>query len=132
MSAGLMRSVQALQRAKRLHLTNVVASAALEKAFGQGRKLMVAMSRRAMLTNILPGAVIAVAGVGAIGWAVAPEAADAVPLAIAKGNNFFKVDDLAVKAQVVIVNPSRRRGRRRQRWVCWWHRGRRHCGWRWV
>jgi hypothetical protein len=21
--------------------------------------------------------------------------------------------------------------RRRRRWVCWWHRGRRHCGWRW-
>jgi hypothetical protein len=92
---------------------------------------MTAMSRRTMLTNILPGAVIAVAGVGAVGWAVAPEAADAMPLAIAKGTH-FKVDDLAVKAQVVIVNPSRRRGRRRQRWVCGWHRGRRRCGWRWV
>jgi hypothetical protein len=22
--------------------------------------------------------------------------------------------------------------RRRRRWICWWHRGRRHCGWRWV
>jgi hypothetical protein len=21
--------------------------------------------------------------------------------------------------------------RRRRRWVCWWRRGRRHCGWRW-
>ena len=21
---------------------------------------------------------------------------------------------------------------RRRRWVCWWHRGRRRCGWRWV
>jgi len=21
---------------------------------------------------------------------------------------------------------------RRRRWVCWWHRGRRHCGWRWF
>ncbi|OAE97687.1 hypothetical protein AYJ54_34720 [Bradyrhizobium centrolobii] len=21
--------------------------------------------------------------------------------------------------------------RRRRRWVCWWHRGRRQCGWRW-
>lgn len=20
---------------------------------------------------------------------------------------------------------------RRRRWVCWWHRGRRRCGWRW-
>ncbi|WP_212488008.1 hypothetical protein [Bradyrhizobium liaoningense] len=23
------------------------------------------------------------------------------------------------------------RHRRRRRWECWWHRGRRHCGWRW-
>ena len=90
---------------------------------------MTAMSRRAMLTN-LPCAVVAIAGIGTLGWAVAPEAADAMPLAIAKGNP-FKVDDLAVKAQVVIVNPSRRRNRRGQRWVCWWHRGRRRCGWRW-
>lgn len=22
--------------------------------------------------------------------------------------------------------------RRRRRWACWWHRGRRHCGWRWY
>lgn len=34
------------------------------------------------------------------------------------------------KAQVVVVDPRRRR-RRRRRWVCWWHRGRRTCGWRW-
>lgn len=90
---------------------------------------MTAMSRRAMLTN-LPCAVVAIAGIGTLGWAVAPEAADAMPLAIAMGNP-FKVDDLAVKAQVVIVNPSRRRNRRGRRWVCWWHRGRRRCGWRW-
>ena len=93
---------------------------------------MDAMSRRAMLTNILPGAVVAVAGVGTIGWVVAPEVVDAMPLAIAKGNNVKVDDDLVVKAQVVVVNPSRRRGRRRRRWVCWWHRGRRRCGWRWV
>jgi hypothetical protein len=29
------------------------------------------------------------------------------------------------KAQVVVVGP-----RRRRRWVCWWRRGRRICGWR--
>jgi hypothetical protein len=125
-----MRSIQALQGIKRLHLTNVVASAALEKAFGQGRKFMAAMSRRAILTNVLPGAVVAIAGVGTIGWAVAPEVADAMPLAVAKGNH-FKVDDLVEKAQVVVVHPGRRRGRRGRRWVCWWHRGRRRCGWRW-
>jgi hypothetical protein len=33
----------------------------------KGRKLMIAMSRRAILTNILPGAVVAIAGVGTIG-----------------------------------------------------------------
>jgi hypothetical protein len=98
-------------------------------AFGRRRKLMDAMSRRAMLTNVLPGAVVAIAGVGTLGWAVVPEVADAMPLAVAKGN-LVKVDDLAVKAQVV-VHPSRRRGRRGRRWVCWWHRGRRRCGWRW-
>ena len=90
---------------------------------------MDAMSRRAMLTKVLPGAAVAIAGVGAIGWAVAPEAADAMPVAIAKGNN-LKVDNPVVKAQAVIVNP-RRHSRRGRRWVCWWHRGRRHCGWRW-
>lgn len=30
----------------------------------------------------------------------------------------------AQKARVVVVAP------RRRRWVCWWHRGRRVCGWR--
>ena len=25
----------------------------------------------------------------------------------------------------------RRRRPRSRRWVCWWHRGRRRCGWRW-
>src|SRR6185295_12591859 len=97
-----------------------------KKAFKRRRKLMDAMSRRAMLTNILPGAVVAVAGVGTIGWAVAPEVADAMPLALTKGNH-FKVDDLVEKAQVVVVHPRRRRGRRGRRWVCWWHRGRRRC-----
>jgi len=94
---------------------------------------MAAMSRRAILTHILPGAAVAIAGAGTIGWAVAPEVADAMPLAIAKRNN-FKVEDLVEKAQVVVVHPSRRRGRRGRRgrrWVCWWHRGRRRCGWRW-
>jgi hypothetical protein len=52
-----------------------------------------------------------------------------MPLAMTKGHH-VKVDDL-VKAQVVVVHPGRRRGRRGRRWVCWWHRGRRRCGWRW-
>jgi len=48
---------------------------------------MDAMSRRAMLMNVLPGAVVAIAGVGTIGWAVAPEVAEAIPLGIAKGSH---------------------------------------------
>jgi hypothetical protein len=86
-----------------------------------------AMSRRAMLTNVLPSAVVAIAGVGTIGWVIAPEVAGAVPLGISKGSR-FQADDLIEKAQVVVVGPSRRRGRRRR--VCWWRRGRRVCGWR--
>ena len=88
---------------------------------------MDAMSRRAMLMNVLPGAAVAIAGVGTISWAVAPDVANAMPLAAAKGAH-PEVDDLVVKAQVVVVHPRRRR----RRWVCWWHRGRRRCGWRWV
>jgi hypothetical protein len=55
------------------------------------------MSRRAMLTNVLPGAVVAIAGVGTIGWVIAPEVAEAVPLGIAKGSR-FQADDLIEKA----------------------------------
>jgi len=95
---------------------------------------MTAMSRRTLIMNILPGAMVALAGVGTITWAVAPEAANAVPLGVAKGDH-MKVDDLVEEAQVVVVgSPHRRHHRRRRRhhrrWVCWWHRGRRVCGWR--
>lgn len=37
-------------------------------------------------------------------------------------------ESLIEPAQVVVVGPRRRRGRR---WRCWWRRGRRVCGWRW-
>lgn len=36
-------------------------------------------------------------------------------------------DETIHKARVVVVAP-----RRRRRWACWWHRGRRVCGWRWF
>jgi hypothetical protein len=42
------------------------------------------------------------------------------------------LDDWIMKAQAVVVRPvPRRRPRRRVR-RCWWNRGRRVCGWRWV
>ena len=88
---------------------------------------MTTMSRRTMIIDILPGAFVAIGGIGATGWAVAPEVANAVPLAVAKGAR-IQVPDVVEKAQAVVVGPRRRR--RGRRWVCWWRRGRRVCGWR--
>ena len=90
---------------------------------------MAAMSRRFLITKALPGAAVAIAGIGAIAWTVTPDVAEAVPLAVAKGAH-LRVDDLVEEAQVVVVGPRRRPRPRHRRWVCWWHRGRRICGWR--
>jgi hypothetical protein len=38
-----------------------------------------------------------------------------------------KPEGLLEEAGVVVLRPRRRRHRR---WRCWWHRGRRVCGWR--
>jgi hypothetical protein len=88
---------------------------------------MTGISRRTLLRDIFPGAVVTVVGVTAIaaaGVSLVPKAAEALPVT-ADGLNALKpTTDLIEKAQW-------RRGRRR-RWVCWWHRGRRVCGWRWV
>ena len=45
------------------------------------------------------------------------------------------LDEMIEKAQVVVVNsrrppPRHHRHRHNRRWRCWWHRGRRVCGWR--
>jgi len=81
---------------------------------------MTGIDRRNMVGLMLGGAVLAVSGlaltataraVGAVGSVVPPE-----------------TEALAEKAQVVVVGPRRRRGRR---WRGWWRRGRRVCGWRW-
>ena len=88
---------------------------------------MTAMSRRFLITKTLPGAAVAIAGIGTIAWTVTPDVAEAVPLAVSRGVP-LKVEDLVEKAQVIVV-PRRHR---RRRWVCWWRRGRRVCGWRWV
>ncbi len=42
------------------------------------------------------------------------------------------LDDWIIKAQAVVVRPVPRRRPRRRVWRCWWNRGRRVCGWRWV
>ncbi|MBW5437342.1 twin-arginine translocation signal domain-containing protein [Bradyrhizobium canariense] len=85
-------------------------------------------SRRAFL-GFAQNAVAAVA-IGAIGVRFI-EAAEAMPIAHDLGRP-SEQPDLPTQAQW--GPPSRRRGwgrPRRRRWVCWWHRGRRRCGWRW-
>lgn len=80
------------------------------------------VDRRCAIRTILTGAAI-----GTLAFALLPNAAEAVPLALEK-DLAEKAGSLVEEAQVVVVNPRRRRGRR---WVCWWNRGRRVCGWRW-
>jgi hypothetical protein len=82
---------------------------------------MKVIDRRTVLTAVLCGAAVTT-----LGLAVAPSAAEAIPLAMGEAGA-AKTGSLVEKAVVVVVHP-RRRGRR---WRCWWHRGRRVCGWRW-
>ena len=86
------------------------------QAMEKGRK-MKTIDRRKLL-----GAIVCAA---AAGIALAPAALEAMPIDSSVRDG---LPDAVEKAQVVVVNPRRRRRRR----VCWWHRGRRVCGWRWV
>ena len=93
---------------------------------------MDAIDRRDVLRTLLCGAVAA--GLGA---SLLPGPAEAMPLAMQKDLG-KKADDFTHEAQAVATRPPprpirhpRRHHRRRRRWVCWWHRGRRRCGWRW-
>ena len=82
---------------------------------------MATMDRRKFLVAALYGAG---AGVALTSGATKAEPLDA-------GTVRRLADELQTdvqRAQVVIVNPRPRR----RRWVCWWNRGRRVCGWRWV
>jgi len=94
---------------------------------------MTSIDRRTLLRSILPGAAVAVATVSVVaagGASVLIPQAEAMPLAIDKTNP-LDVDELFQPAQWVA--PRRRWARRRvRRWTCWWWRGRRRCGWRWV
>ncbi|HEY0219847.1 MAG TPA: hypothetical protein VGC26_08815 [Afipia sp.] len=92
---------------------------------------MTVMSRRALLANILPGAVAA-AGIASVGLSLIPSAASAMPVDVPNPGQ-TKPDDLVEKAQFVVHSHRRGRyGRRHggRRWVCWWQRGRQICGWR--
>jgi hypothetical protein len=83
---------------------------------------MTTIDRRSMLMGL------GTAAVAAAGLALMPNAAEAIPLSSGMAGGVVRTeDDLIAKAQVVMHSGRRRR----RRWVCWWHRGRRVCGWRW-
>jgi hypothetical protein len=86
------------------------------------------IDRRRLIRGILFGAAVAAAGL-----AVGPGTVSAMPL---DDRVPGALDDWIEKAQAVVVTSgaSRRHNRRHRRRVrrCWWSRGRRVCGWRWV
>jgi hypothetical protein len=86
---------------------------------------MTAIDRRAMLGTLLGAAAAA-----ALGLTLTPGPAESAPLTLDKGLT-APASNLVEEAVVVVHH--RHRGpvvRRRRRHVCWWHRGRRVCGWR--
>ena len=93
---------------------------------------MEAIDRRSALRGIL--CVVVATGCST---ALLPDGAEAMPLALKK-DFAAPADDLRHEAQFVGVGPPprplpvRHRRRRRRRWTCYWRRGRRVCGWRWV
>jgi hypothetical protein len=84
---------------------------------------MKTIDRRGFTCGLLFGAAVAAAALTVSSQTVrAMPLDDRVPGAL----------DWIKKAQAVVVRPvPRRRPRRRVR-RCWWSRGRRVCGWRWV
>ena len=100
---------------------------------------MNAIDRRNALRILAAGAVAA-------GCAISPlhEVAEATPLAMLKDPE-RSTGNFRQKAQADTTGrpgppphrppahrPPHRHRHRRRRWVCWWERGRRRCGWRWV
>src|SRR5262245_28771574 len=94
------------------------------------------IDRRTLLRQILPGAAAAAVGVVAVatgGGGALMSDAEAMPLARDKASPLeTEVEQLFQKTQAVIVVPPRRRRVRRRVWQCWWYRGRRVCGYRWI
>jgi hypothetical protein len=82
------------------------------------------IDRRALARGILFGATVAAAGLAlSPGGAMAMPLDDRIPGAL---------DDWIEKTQAVVVTSGPRRRPRRRVRRCWWNRGRRVCGWRWV
>jgi hypothetical protein len=84
---------------------------------------MKAIDRRSVLTGILCGAAVATTGL-----AIVPKAAQSLPLGTIKSG--VGRPERLVEESRVIVHVHPRRHHRNRRWRCWWHRGRRVCGWR--
>ena len=82
------------------------------------------IDRRGFARGILFGT-----AVGAAGLAVSSKTASAMQL---DDRIPGALDEWIEKAQAVVVRPVPRRRPRRRVWRCWWNRGRRVCGWRWV
>lgn len=78
------------------------------------------IDRRTLIGGLACGAAVA-----AIGAVAMPKTGFAAPLGALK-EGVSRPESLVEDAQVVVVVPRRRR----RRWRCWWHRGRRICGWR--
>jgi hypothetical protein len=85
---------------------------------------MTASSRRDFL-GLAKNAAVAVAVGGIVVRSIG--SVDAMPVAT-DPRGAGKRSDLVTEAQ---WGPPPRRRPRHRRWVCWWHRGRRVCGWRW-
>jgi hypothetical protein len=81
------------------------------------------IDRRGFARGLLFGTAVA-----AVGLAACSDTVQAMPL---DDRAPGALDDWIIKAQAVVVVGPRRRPRRRVR-RCWWSRGRRVCGWRWV
>jgi hypothetical protein len=84
------------------------------------------LNRRAMMRGILCGA--AVVGVG---LALPLGAAEAMPIDASLANAPDRlIEDVQWGPPPRHWHGNNWRSRRGRRWVCWWHRGRRVCGWR--
>jgi hypothetical protein len=97
---------------------------------------MSTIDRRSLLTDFLPGAAVAAAGLVSVDIISSASAAVASPLA---STIFVKPNDMTEKIEVAAQDPRgpyhRRWGPRRQptpisRFQCWYHRGRKRCGYR--
>ena len=97
------------------------------------------IDRRSVLRTLVGGAVT----VG-LATSLQPDMTEATPLAMQKDPG-RSTGDFRQEAQADTMGrpgppphrppahrPPHRHRHRRRRWVCWWERGRRRCGWRWV